>query len=336
MFPPFLHSLRIFITDDSVFQITGVFSLPVKFHLPDFTRKFYLNLMLKKLIEREPDAFYDGVTVGSMYGEFPSSIFNGGRCRGGMFPEKDIRYVISELAKEGISLRYTYTNPLITEKHLSDAHCNNCLRLAQREDRTNAVILTSPLLESYVREKYPNYRIVSSTCKQITDFDRLCEELEKYDWVVLDYNLNNNWELLEKLPHKERCELLVNAVCTPACPRRKAHYEFLARIQIDYVEHLKKYGPNAPYTQKERFPCPYAENMIYDTTEYSTHIRPQDIYEKYVPMGFENFKIEGRSNNLFNVMETYLYYMVKPEHRDEMRLNYLLSLQKTGVISVND
>ncbi|MBR5370688.1 MAG: hypothetical protein IK130_00590 [Oscillospiraceae bacterium] len=310
--------------------------MAAKFHLPDFTRKFHLNMMLKKMLDEFPDAFYDGVTIGSMYGEFPSSIWNGGRCLGGMMREHDIHYVIDALKKEDISLRFTYTNPLIREEHLSNAHCNNCLRLADRADRKNGVILTSPLLEAYVRKNYPNYRIISSTCKQITDLGLLCEELEKYDWVVLDYNLNNNWDLLEKLPHKEKCELLVNAVCVPGCTRRKAHYEFLGQIQIDYIEHLQKHGPNVPFKQKGSFPCAYPQNMIYETTGYSTHIKPQDIYERLVPMGFENFKIEGRSNNLLNVLETYMYYMVKPERRDEIRLFYLLSLQESGVISVND
>lgn len=309
--------------------------MSVKFHLPDFTRHFYLNLLLKKLMEQNPDAFYPDVTIGSMYGEFPSSLWNGGRTFGGQYREQDMRFIISELGKNGISLRYTFTNPLLTEAHLHDAHCNRCLSLAERTDRTNGVILTSPLLEAYIREQYPYYRIISSTCKQITDFDALCEELEKYDWVVLDYNLNNNWELLSRLPHKEKCELLVNAVCPPDCKRRTAHYEYLARTQIAYTEHLKKYGPGVPFKKTESFSCPHQGAMIYQTTEYTSHIKPQDIYEKYVPMGFENFKIEGRSGNLLNVMETYLYYMVRPEYRDSIRMTYLLSLQQNEIITVN-
>lgn len=43
-------------------------------------------------------------------------------------------------------------------------------------------------------------------------------------------------------------------------------------------------------------------------------------------MGFENFKIEGRSVPDVNVLENYIYYMVKPEFKDEVRLELLLSL----------
>ena len=45
-------------------------------------------------------------------------------------------------------------------------------------------------------------------------------------------------------------------------------------------------------------------------------------------MGFENFKIEGRSTPDINVLENYIYYMAKPEWKDTVRLELLLSLTK--------
>lgn len=308
----------------------------IRFHLPDFTHNLNLNLLLYELMREFPEAFYEGVEIGSFYGEFPTSLWNGGRTLGTIFPEKEMRYCIDEMNRRGISLRYTFTNPLINKSHLDDAHCNRCLRIAQREDKLNGVIVVSEDLEHYVRKNYPGFQIISSTCKQIRDVDALCEELERFDVVVLDYNFNNQWEILEKLPHKERVELLCNAVCVPDCPRRRAHYQYLGRTQMAYFEHLKKNGPRVPFHNPESFECPYPGKLIYEIQDHSTFISPEDILEKYAPMGFENFKLEGRSSTLFNNMETYLYYMVKPEYRDKLRLIYLLSLQKSEIISVND
>ena len=45
-------------------------------------------------------------------------------------------------------------------------------------------------------------------------------------------------------------------------------------------------------------------------------------------MGFENFKIEGRSVPDVNILENYIYYMVKPEFRDKVRLEILLMLTR--------
>lgn len=40
-------------------------------------------------------------------------------------------------------------------------------------------------------------------------------------------------------------------------------------------------------------------------------------------MGFNNFKIEGRVLSKPNVIESYVYYLVKPEYRDRVRLDML-------------
>jgi len=309
--------------------------MAVHFHIPGIADTFHLNKLLWMLMEEYPDAFREDTDIGSIYGEFPTSLWNGGRVNGGLLNEEDIQFLIDEINGKGISLRLTYTNPLVSKPHLDDPHCNRCLQLADRKDRLNAVILVSPELERYVRKKYPNYRIVSSTCKQITDFDRLCEELEKdYVTVVLDYNLNNQFDLLRRLPHKEKVEILVNALCPPNCQRRKAHYQYLGRTQFAFSEHIRKTGSTRGFQKPETFECPHMTKTLYGITDYATHVTPEDIYEKYVPMGFENFKIEGRSSMLLNLMETYMYYLVKPEHRDEMRMIYLYSLQQSGILHV--
>ena len=97
--------------------------------------------------------------------------------------------------------------------------------MAMANNGMNECIVMSPILEDYIRHNYPKYKLTSSTCKRITDPAKLEEELGKdYSIVVVDYDFNNNFEVLEKLPRKQDCELLVNACCEPGCPRRSAHY----------------------------------------------------------------------------------------------------------------
>ncbi|MBQ1593617.1 MAG: hypothetical protein II077_16395, partial [Treponema sp.] len=44
-----------------------------------------------------------------------------------------------------------------------------------------------------------------------------------------------------------------------------------------------------------------------------------DIVETYLPMGFSNFKLEGRGLGSALVLEFILYYMTKPEYQLEVR-----------------
>ena len=186
----------------------------------------------------------------------------------------------------------------------------------------------SPVLEEYIRENYPDYPITSSTCKQIENIDGVKEELKKdYKYVVLDYNFNNRFDQLEQIDEKDRarCEVLVNACCTPKCKRRGEHYRSIGLDQIAEWEHKKDMLSKKPFIAKE-FACDFMNNGPYAITDYVTYISPQAVFEKYLPMGFNNFKIEGRTLPDICLLEYYIIYMVKPEYQNKIRLDMLQAL----------
>lgn len=320
--------------------------MKVRFHLPDFTKHYYFNLIFAEMLKAFPDYFREGVEIASVYGTFPPAIWNGGRFQYGNCEEKFIKQVIKAFNSRNIPLRFTFTNPIIKEENLHDKYCNKIMRLA--DNGLNEVIVASPLLEDYIRTEYPNYKITSSTCKRITDPEKLTEEIGRdYHIVVVDYDLNNKFDILEKLPNKEKCELLVNACCNPGCKKRSAHYRTIGAEQLAYADFRKK-NPGKPFdveTLMEKYPdyakeldmdtlvCSCTSRTIFQASKLSTHITPEAIWEKYVPMGFSQFKIEGRTIELFNLIEHYLYYMAKPETRDEARLLLNCQLVKQGVIN---
>jgi len=55
-----------------------------------------------------------------------------------------------------------------------------------------------------------------------------------------------------------------------------------------------------------------------------------DIQEKYLPMGFTNFKIEGWGLGSALILEFLLYYLTKPEYqlvvREKIYLDNMLDL----------
>ena len=192
--------------------------------------------------------------------------------------------------------------------------------------------MNKPFLEDYVRRNYPKFPLVSSTVKQIEDYDQLMEEFKKdYKLVVLDYNWNNDFEKLDKIPQelRSRVEILINPYCTPHCKRRKQHYEVLGESQrmCSKQSPLEQLGAirtgRDPLEELNKFNCPNTGYNFYQITHYSTFISNTDIYKRYLDMGFNNFKIEGRVISKPNVIESYVYYLVKPEYRDRVRLEML-------------
>ena len=302
--------------------------MDINFHIPDFTYHMYLNSLLINTIRKNPEYFHDGLKIASVFGNFYGSVWNGGRYLGGITDPNMLPAVTKALNDKGIPMRFTFTNPLVTEEHLDDAFSNAILRVAH--NGLNEVIVVSPILEKYIRKKYPKYKITSSTCKEIRNIEGVKEELKKdYKYVVLDYNFNNQFDKLEQIDEadRSRCEILVNACCTPNCPRRGEHYRTIGQDQIDEWEFKQTGKDPRTYASKE-FKCPSMLLNLYDTVGFSTHISPQAIFEKYLPMGFNNFKIEGRTMPDINLLETYIYYMVKPEYQNEVRLKMALALTK--------
>ena len=51
----------------------------------------------------------------------------------------------------------------------------------------------------------------------------------------------------------------------------------------------------------------------------------RDIQDAYIPKGFSQFKIEGRSLGSAVVLEFLLYYLTKPEHQLQVREEIYLS-----------
>lgn len=306
----------------------------VKFHLPGLRYNYPLNMLFVSLLKIHPEYFREGVEIASFFGEFPMSLWNGGRLSlGDQCDAGFIQAVVKNINASGIPIRYTYTNPLLTEADLADPYCNFCMKVA--DNGMNEVMVFSPILEEYIRKNYPGFKINSSTCKEIKNWEQLNEELKKdYHMVVLDYNLNDKLDMLEKLENKDKVELLVNAVCIPNCPRRADHYKNVGINQRIILENRKH--PSQKPNPIEGWQCEYGDkNSIYSIQNYSTYISPEKIWDTYVPMGFSNFKIEGRTANLFLLVETYCFYMIKPEYQGEARLTLLNNLVDSKILTIN-
>jgi hypothetical protein len=290
----------------------------IKFHIPGLNDLFPLNYLFINYLKQFPDRFEDGVEIGSVYGVFPPAIWNSGRVSRGNANPDYAKKVILEMDKFDIPIRWTFTNPLVKEEHLDDKFCNFCLQISNNP--RNGVIIVSEILEDYIRRKYPNFGMISSTCKCIEDKNLLFAELEKdYKLVVLDYNFNTDNALLEEILQKDKVEILINAGCVPNCRYRKMHYEFHGEEQLT--------GKHKDWT----LPCGYKNNP-WDAAKYKTVVTKERLYGELVPMGYSNFKIEGRNNFFVRALEYYVYYMVKDEFKDRVRFEILNGLSNSRVL----
>lgn len=289
------------------------------YHLPGLFEFYELYRAFLPVFRNHREFFHEWCDIGSIYGAPEDCIWGGGREGiGDVKPQK----VLSLMKEYGISARLTFSNSLLRQEHLDDKKCNDlCLAFEKSDGPGNGVIVHSDLLLEYLREKYPGLYYVSSTTKVITDFDEFVREAgrDEFRCIVPDFRLNKSFERLRDLPQdlKDKVEFLCNECCYFGCNDRKACYEDVSRKNLGIEAHDHRCtAPNG--NEGYRF-SKAMENPGFIGTE--------DIKNVYMPMGFSNYKIEGRGLGSAIVLEFILYYMTKQECRLKVReLLYLDSM----------
>ena len=292
------------------------------YHLPGLFEFYELYRRFLPLLRQHREYFYEWCGIGSIYGAPQNCIWGGGRIS---CADHDPDEVFALLRQYGISARLTFSNSLLTEQHLRDRTCNAlCRQLNENTDPPGGVILHSDLLLKYLQASCPKLYFVSSTTKVLTEFEQLRQELdrEEFRYVVPDFRLNKAFGPLVTLTsqQKAKVEFLCNECCWSGCTDRRRCYETVSRQNLgeDCPDH-RCTAPNAAegyrFSAAMQNPC---------------FIGVDQIREQYLPMGFSNFKIEGRGLGSALVLEMLLYYLVKPEYqlqvREEIYLDNMLDL----------
>ena len=276
-----------------------------QYHLPGLFEFYELYAAFLPLYRAHREYFYDWCEIGSIYGAPISCLWGGGRVSSGTCGAWDVLALMREY---GISARLTFSNSLLREEHLKDKTCNALCRLFSESGTVqNGVIVHSELLLDHLKVAYPPLYFVSSTTKVLTDFSQLRCELERpeFSYVVPDFRLNKAFASLNTLPQalKDKVEFLCNECCSFGCKDRRACYEAVNRKNLGEAapEHHCK-APDAKYGYR------FSRAM-----ENPGFIGIADIQNTYLPMGFSNFKIEGRGLGSALILEFLLYYLTKPD-----------------------
>ena len=292
------------------------------YHLPGLFEFYDLYHEFLPLFYEHREYFYEWCDIGSIYGAPADCIWGGGRVGEG---DQDPREVLALMKEYGISARLTFSNSLLSAEHLSDKKCNAlCALFEERDEVQNGVIVHSDLLLEHLKINYPRLYLVSSTTKVLTDFQELLNEVKRDDfrYVVPDFRLNKSFDKLNMMTEsqKEKVEFLCNECCWFGCKDRKECYEAVSR---------KNLGLNG---REHRCLAPGSDEgyRFSKAMENPGFIGINDIKKVYLPMGFTNFKIEGRGLGSALILEFLLYYMTKPEYhlhvRERIYLDNMLDL----------
>lgn len=287
------------------------------FHLPGLFEFTELYEIFLPLFFEKREYFYDWAEISSIYGAPSDCIWGGGRAGFGKNDSETEKKAFELCERFGISARLTFSNSLLEEKHLEDKKCNRlCDKLLESSKKSgikNGIIIHSERLLEYLKKKFPDFYFVSSTTKVLTDFEKFKSELSRKDFsfAVPDFRLNKDFKNLAKLTEieKEKTEFLCNEACYEKCAARKECYENVSKKVLGLS------------VQDHKCTSPESENgyVFSKAMKSPLFIGLTEITKNYIPLGFSNFKIEGRSLGSAMILEFLLYYLTKPEYQLNVR-----------------
>ena len=265
----------------------------------------FLNKLNLLFIKDFKNYLYEDTNISAVYGTFFNSKWNGGRGS----KQKKVDYkraylFIKQMNEIGISVRFTFSNPLITEREFDDNIGNTLMKMAN--NGMNGVIVASEILHKYLKEKYPNFHYVASTTKcllNVEDYDN------DYDISVLDYRLNKNIDFLNSIKDKSKIEILVDELCPINCKYRRQHYENIGKFNLGY-KNIDCYCLDPKNNLIEDID--FQKNKEIHSKTVLTNKEVNFLYSK----GFNKFKLLGRmSSDKKFIIDSYIYYLIKPEYK---------------------
>lgn len=277
----------------------------------------FIHVFLKTA-KKCPWMLKDNVVIDSVFGS-PTCIWNGGRAiANAYYNKKQLQNIHDTYANLGVKVRFIFTNSLLNEHDLYDRYCNLIMNIFQ--DLSPEVVVYSPLLEDYLRSKYPTVSFISSTTKRLrTSEEQLKEFNHDYKYICLDYDYNYDLNFLESIQEKDRnrVEILINSTCLKGCNARVLHQEFSCRRQLEYDSDedcdLEAFFKECPKIKRSIKSPDSGECNTKDLYLGTNYILPQDI-DEYLDMGFSHFKIQGRELKPSQILAEFFPYLIRPDY----------------------
>lgn len=282
----------------------------IYFNLPDFGKKpLQLYIKIIELNKAYPDIFYPNTGIDCIFDCPDGCPWMGG---GIAYSENGIDFsymkdVVDILNNEfNIPICLTLSNPTI--ETLEECYHEQSNRLAEMcENDYNQIMVSSSILEQYLRKYYPKYKINRSIIKG----QELLLDFENYNKIVIPQRLNNDFDFLATIPeqNKKQIEFLCNTGCPTNCPNLYSHY---IKSGLKQKNGIKFSEDDVPEYCNRNYVFQHLRVLQKDET-----IIRQDIDNTYARLGFSQFKLSGR-RNLITICFNIIDYMVLPIYQRDV------------------
>ncbi len=230
-----------------------------------------------------------------IYGVLPTSLMGSGGSGPNipsMTTEQAEEYIDSAHSA-GLTFNYLLNAPCLNNMEWREDTHRELLQHLEWLDNAgvDGVTVAIPYLMELIKRQFPRLRVEVSTIAHVNSVAR-AEFFESLgaDSIILDYNINRDFELLEAIRSAVNCELgvMTNTLCLYQCP-----YEYYHNNALGHASQSHN-ALNGYYIDYCAFQC--SLNRFDDPSQFikARWIRPEDVHV-YQQMGMNFFKVSGRA-----------------------------------------
>ena len=296
------------------------------FYIPGYYSHFNLIQILDLCKKDYPFYFYPDRIIAGAY-DLPSGLkWNGGRGFGNdLYSEEKIEKIMHYFFnKQNFILLHTCTN-FYADQCLNDKRCNYFINKYYRPQ--DKIIIANSSLKKYLFDKYYPIQFVNSTTLNIVNINEV-NKISKNEEYVPYYGKNIDNEYFKNLKYKENIEILCGELCIPNCPMRTKHYEAISESYL---------GNNFLLNN---FKCPQTNNLnkltITELIKQLPTFVSNERINTFYNMGYNKFKIAGRTLQPWDWVQVIVYYFVKPEYNIKILNMFQVLLKEMKIEIINN
>lgn len=277
----------------------------------------HANCVLR-IFDQEREKFYDDVKIVGVYGSY-DTILDGDSLFYHPVDAARIKAFSEKMKEHNVKMYFTYNNPYLDEKMVKDSVGRQYLNLTN-SCGNKVIIANSNLEEELLSRGYPEEDIIYDM-KKIGNNDFL-EKLSSKNCVILNENDNKNLKLLASLSNPKNVIIKNSSQCLDSCPYYSDCLNNLVEYRFKMCEGVKLCRYNA------------LDDNYYRTAKVRKNFISHDVFAKeYLPLGIDTVLIGDIKTTMLNKIESIVDFVVKPEHRDDVRFEIMHKESVTDTLS---
>ena len=270
------------------------------FNIAGLFEKFHIMKRVILLYEKHPYIFNDNIVISSFYGS-NGGVANGGRNSGTFYNEEEVSdFCIEHNIKPTIIM----SNLFMDKSQFPDNFASRIIE-SFNKNKPYFCLANSGIEEWLEKHGIRRGQFILSTTACI-DFETIIKKTDRYKRIVLSESMINDWKTISLFPEhtRNKLEIIVNTICPNDCKSRKSHYEHISHLNIN--------------DSNITFKCPHesycGKGHLYEILD-APQVVTNDMINTYLNLGINHFKIQGRTNDDNDFIETLAYYLIKPKYQ---------------------